>query len=70
MDIIWIARAPTGVVSSGPAVIIEVETMVKYRDEMGWRVEGPYYHQSEMLPSCVECPECGSEVDTRTARAL
>jgi hypothetical protein len=22
------------------------------------------------LPTCVECPTCGDEVDTRTARAL
>jgi hypothetical protein len=24
----------------------------------------------ERLPSCVECPSCGDDVDTRTARAL
>jgi hypothetical protein len=24
----------------------------------------------EPLPSCVACPECGSEVDTRTAERL
>jgi hypothetical protein len=69
-DVYWIAWAPPGVVSTGPAAISQVETMTKYRDEMGWTVEGPYFHYSRMLSSCVECPSCGAEVDTREARPL
>ena len=29
-----------------------------------------YRLNNPVLPSCVECPDCGAEVDTRTARAL
>lgn len=69
MNVHWIATAPTGVMSTGPAVTFDPKQAQKYR-EMGWTVEGPYFHINDMLPSCIECPECGSEVDTRTARAL
>jgi hypothetical protein len=69
MNVIWIAEAPDGVVSTGPAVVRTVEGKQKY-EAMGWTIEGPYYHQSEMPPTCIACPECGSEVDTREAERL
>jgi len=32
-------------------------------------IHGPF-HVIQELPTCIECPECGAEVDTRKARAL
>ena len=40
-DRLWVALAPTGVWSSGPAVCWDEQTMEAYKD-MGWTIEGPY----------------------------
>lgn len=38
---LWIAWAPLGVPSTGPAITFVERTAQNYRD-MDWRVEGPY----------------------------
>jgi hypothetical protein len=69
MDVIWIAASPLyGHVVR--VILHDVDAVEEYRDLKGWRIEGPYIHQDAMSPSCVACPECGAEVDTRTAEAL
>lgn len=46
---LWVAEAPVGQWSSGPAVVYEPETADQYR-AMGWTVRGPYALQ-EAPPS-------------------
>lgn len=42
---IWIAHAPSGVPSSGPAVITAADDAAEYA-AMGWEVSGPYVAES------------------------
>jgi hypothetical protein len=60
----WIARPPSG---DYPMIVTDPSEAAEYR-KLGWRVKGPFFHYTQMLPSCVECPECGVEVDTRNYR--
>ena len=41
--VIWIAWAPAGTWSSGPAVVSDPDMAEQYRG-MGWTVEGPYIY--------------------------
>lgn len=65
MNVIWISGGEFG----GDKIFYDAASANAWRDQ-GHTVDGPYFHQSDMLPSCVACPECGAEVDTRTAEAL
>lgn len=40
-DVIWIAKAPPGTTSSGPAVCYKPSEADQYR-QIGWIVKGPY----------------------------
>jgi hypothetical protein len=50
-------------------VLTDANLAAKAR-ELGREIDGPFYPQGYVAPSCVECPVCSTEVDTRTARRL
>jgi hypothetical protein len=62
----WLKRAQTAGLPE-PSSTVEGATVTYNLDTFAALVRAAMHSN---LPSCVECPECGSEVDTRTARAL